>query len=284
MRADLGSYGIQDVQTPNLDKLASRSLRFEHAFCQIAVCAPSRMSFMTGLRPDHHKVWNFIDTNPPEVQAIPGHFRDHGWLALGLGKSFHQDHGTWNSEKYYNTTPPYGKPYFPYDRNTCPTGNEGGGQCVLPDSEIWDYTLRQKSLEYLRHAANYTQNSDSEESEQKRFFLMTGFRDPHAPWAAPQRMYDLYKDSEVQIPTHKTLSNTTPLIAWSSQLNVCLANGTSFHYSYNKPVPDWVLRNQRKAYYASVSYVDEHIGVILQELDNLGLKNSTIVVFHSDHG
>jgi len=85
MRADWSCYGLPAV-TPNLDSLAKDALLFQHAFCQISVCSPSRQSFMTSRRPDTHKVWNFIDANPTNTSATPGHFRDHGYLALGLGQ------------------------------------------------------------------------------------------------------------------------------------------------------------------------------------------------------
>ena len=78
MRSDWGTYGLPTV-TPNLDSLAKKSVLFEHAYCQISVCAPSRMSFMTGRRPDTFGVWNFIDTVPTNTSATPGHFKDHGY-------------------------------------------------------------------------------------------------------------------------------------------------------------------------------------------------------------
>ena len=295
MRADWGSYGLP-VHTPNLDRLVEEGLRFDHAYCQISVCSPSRQSFMTSRRPDTNKVWNFIDANPLTTQAIPGYFRDHGYLSLGLGKTFHENQGAWNADKYWNTSV---RPYFPYESNQCPQvggtqgtpttlptvpphhwpcGTAGGGQCISKDQHIWDYTLRMKSMEYLKYAANHYKNTS------QPFFLMTGFRDPHAPWDAPQRMYDLYNVSAIQTATHQTLGTNVPLIAWSKQLNICLANGTSFPYTYDQPVPNWVQQNQRHAYYAAVSYVDEHIGAVLQVLKDERIENDTIVVFHADHG
>jgi iduronate 2-sulfatase len=283
MRADLGSYELPAV-TPNLDALAASSVRFTHSFCQLSVCSPSRQSFLTGRRPDRSQVWNFLDSNPLNASAIPGHFRDNGYLTLGLGKTFHEDGGAWNADAFWSLDPATdGLPYFPYEDNECPNGGEGGGHCAVPDgdageSKIFDYRLLNSTLQYLAHAANVRRLTG------RPFFLMTGFRDPHAPWAAPQRMYDLYNESEIAVAASPLLGEGTPLIAWSDQLNVELANGTSFPFSPHKAVPDWVARDQRHAYYAAISYVDEHVGKILAMLEGYGLADSTIVVFHADHG
>lgn len=125
-----------------------------------------------------------------------------------------------------------------------------------------------------------------ERRKRKAILSHGGLQRSTRPWAAPKRMYDLYDEDGIDLPPpeSKTLGKDTPQIAWSAQLNVCLANGTSFPYSYDKPVADEVMRNQRRAYYSSVSYVDEHIGAILDILEEKDLADSTIVVFHSDHG
>ena len=83
LRADLGAYGLP-VVTPHIDALAADGLTFAHAFCQMSVCSPSRQSFMTGLRPDTHRVWNFIDANPTRSRSVAGWFRDHGYAALSV--------------------------------------------------------------------------------------------------------------------------------------------------------------------------------------------------------
>ena len=212
MRSDWGTYGLP-VVTPNLDALAKKAMLFEHAYCQISVCAPSRMSFMTSKRPDTNRVWNFIDTNPVSTQATPGHFRDHGyvsyplcsplaptgpallplgspWLSpaatatfqitLGLGKTFHQASGAWNAEKYWSLDE---RPYYPYGVGKCPHGGQGGGHCVQKDDQIYDWHLRLQTIEYLQYATNESKHSG------RPFYVMAGFRKPHAPWQAPQRMY-----------------------------------------------------------------------------------------------
>lgn len=274
MNAELGVFGGPAI-TPNLDRLASEGLAFPRAFCQISVCSPSRQSFLTGRRPDTNQVWNFIDSNPTNSSAIPGHFRDAGYLALGLGKTFHEASGAWNADAYWNTS---FLPYFPYSTNACPHGGEGGGHCTLPDDKIWDFTLLNETLSYLDAAASFSKANDVP------FFLMTGFRDPHAPWAAPPRMAALYNESVIAVATQKTLGAGTPLIAWSQELDVMLANGTSFPFGPYDPVPDWVAKDQRHAYMAAISYVDEHVGAIIARLEKNGDINNTIIVFHADHG
>ena len=274
MRADWGTYGLP-VKTPNLDQLASEAMTFTHAYCQMSVCSPSRQSFMTSRRPDTNQVWNFIDANPLSTVATPGHFRDAGYLALGLGKTFHEDGGAWNADAYWSTE---ARPYFTYTANRCPIGGEGGGHCVEKDEDIYDYKLRLAALDYLGFAAEVRRNTS------RPFFMMVGFRDPHAPWAAPQRMYDLYDEAAILGPTYPTLDASQPLIAWSAQLSIQLQNGTHFPFSPTHPVPEWVQRDQRHAYYAAISYVDEHIGAILGKLRGEGLYTSTIIVVHADHG
>ena len=289
LRADLGAYGLP-VVTPHIDALAADGLTFAHAFCQMSVCSPSRQSFMTGLRPDTHRVWNFIDANPTRSRSVAGWFRDHGYAALGLGKTFHEDAGAWNADAYWNTTL---LPYYPYEANACPkpSGGEGGGHCAEPDAAIYDARLLNATLAALDVAAAH-----------EPFFLMSGFRDPHAPWAAPQRMYDLYDEGDIAVAAHQVLPAGAPRIAWSNCLDVRLANGTSFAYGPETAVPDWVARDQRRAYdfqrgeaaepprappfryYAAVSYVDEHVGAIVAALRDGGKYDESIVVFHSDHG
>lgn len=276
LRSDLGVLGAP-VLTPHLDKLASQGLLFPNAFCQISVCSPSRHSFLSGRRPDRDQVWNFIDASPLNASAIPGHFRDNGYLTLGLGKTFHEDAGAWNAEKFWSLED---KPYFPYTSNACPNGcTESGGHCELPDDKIYDWHLRNATLDYLQYAIEENKRNAS-----RPFFLMTGFRDPHAPWAYPKRTFDLYNESAIPVAVHNTLGEGSPLISWSNQLTVMLANGTSFPYGPYSPVPDWVARDQRHGYYAAVTYVDEHVGDILGLLEASGAADNTIVVFHADHG
>ncbi|MCX6622683.1 MAG: sulfatase-like hydrolase/transferase, partial [Acidobacteria bacterium] len=94
LRPQLGCYGHSRIKSPNIDKLASQGLRFDRAYCQQAVCAPTRASLLTGTRPDTTRVYDLqtpLDTVRPDLVSIPHHFRTHGYETISLGKIYHHD-------------------------------------------------------------------------------------------------------------------------------------------------------------------------------------------------
>src|SRR5687768_10785955 len=109
LRTDLGCYGHPEAKTPNIDALAKRGMVFRRAYCQQAVCSPSRTSLLTGMRPDSTKVYDLVthfrDTIPSAI-SLPQHFRENGYYAVGMGKIFHggyDDPKAW-SEPHRNGT------------------------------------------------------------------------------------------------------------------------------------------------------------------------------------
>ena len=117
LRPQLNSYGVSETRTPNIDELAKGATVFQHAYCQMAVCSPSRNSFMSGRRPDTTKVWNFINHfRQPEVGAnwtsLPQYFKEHGYYSYGAGKLYHpnrppaNDYPTsWTEDLPHNPSP-----------------------------------------------------------------------------------------------------------------------------------------------------------------------------------
>lgn len=90
LRTDIGCFGNTEVKTPNIDALAKRGLVFHRAYCQQAVCSPSRTSLLTGLRPDSTKVYDLVThfrNTVPDVISLPQHFRESGYYTVGMGKS-----------------------------------------------------------------------------------------------------------------------------------------------------------------------------------------------------
>lgn len=135
-----------------------------------------------------------------------------------------------------------------------------------------------RTRDYLRYAAEKFRSTG------QPFFIGSGYRKPHAPWEAPQEAWDLYNNTTIDTAAYDVFSNNTDLIAWSKQLTVELSNGTSFPFGPYSPVPKWVQQDQRRAYYASISFFDSNVGQLLTLLKELELENDTMVVVHADHG
>ena len=92
LRPELGCYGAEHIRSPSIDRFATSALRFDRAYCQQAVCNPSRTSLMTGLRPDTIGVTgnhSHFRSNMPDVVTLPQHFKNHGYYAAAIGKLYH---------------------------------------------------------------------------------------------------------------------------------------------------------------------------------------------------
>lgn len=296
----MAAYGQSQMLTPNVDKLAQSGTVFVNAHCQQAVCGPSRASFMTGRRPHHTMVFdnsaNFRtnsarDANGPGSSWVtcPGHFKRSNFTTLGGGKTFHPNHPKdWDGNKSWSSD----MPYYPFDyykqnaayKGPCPgiggPGGEGASKidtwCALdePDENFYDFGLANNTIERLRYAAPLYKTHG------KPFFIQSGFARPHAPWRVPQKVWDLYKTSDIELAQHKLPPQNMPGIAWKQDGFYNASNGHIFQPQITSPIDDWLARNMRHAYYASVTWTDSQIGRVLDELDALGLADSTIVVLH----
>lgn len=274
LRVQLGCYGSPVVQSPRIDGLAERGLLFERAYCQQTVCNPSRASVMTGVRPDTLRVWDLpthFRENVPTIETLPQTFRRHGYFAQGVGKIFHNwvqedwkgDPDSWSVP----ATLHYGRhgddlPEFEGELPPNLASGAGGTDCRdVPDEAYYDGRVALAGIEALRACA----------ARDQPFFLGVGFWKPHTPLNAPKRYWDLYDPATVPIPPHLTPPVDVPEIAL-----------TPFRYK-NDP-QGARLREMSHGYLAAISYLDTQVGKVLDELDRLGLREKTIVVFWSDHG
>jgi len=102
LRTELGCYGARHVVSPNIDRLAASGIRFHQAYCQSAVCNPSRASLLTGLRPDTIRVWDLgtdLREVSPNVVTLPQLFREEGYRTASVGKIYHNifpDEPSWD--------------------------------------------------------------------------------------------------------------------------------------------------------------------------------------------
>ena len=269
------------MHTPNIDKLASKSMLFQHAYVQQAVCSPSRTSFLTGRRPDTTRVhdlihyWRKVAGN---FTTLPQYFKEHVYLTAGFGKVFHpggasghDDPISW-TEDYFHPDEKYWNERLKNSWHAAP--QKELEEHPLPDTQTTMAVL--KMLQDLKLSGF-----------DKSFFLAVGFHKPHLPFLFPSSFLDLYPREKVQLPNNSFAPRNIPAVAWSDFDELRKYDDILEKYGYgsiNTTLPDDIVINLRRAYYASVSYIDSLIGTIMEKLTSVGLLNETIVVFIGDHG
>jgi iduronate 2-sulfatase len=276
----LGCYGEPMMQTPNIDRLAARGVRFDHAYCAFSLCGPSRNSFLTGLYPNSTGILAnaqlFRQTIPSRV-SLPQAFRQQGYFAARIGKLYHynvpnsigtnghDDPASWEVE-----TNPAGVDRLDEEPLIYSlTPGSFGGTLSWYASENPD----EKHTDGLEAADAEWILERCAKQKDRPFFLAVGFFRPHTPYVAPKAYYDLYPREQVPV---------VPATV-HDQKNVPAAALMSYKNEQDKLTDD-LRRQARQAYYASVSFMDAQTGRVLAALDRLGLRDNTIVVFTSDHG
>jgi arylsulfatase A-like enzyme len=307
LRPELGCYGADYVVSPNIDRLASQGLVFERAYCQSAVCNPSRASLMTGKRPDSLHVWDLrsdMRTLNPEVVTLGQHLQTYGYHSVGIGKIFHNtlpDPATWSEPKLHIEG-------YPFDPDAVYRGQEGirgqeekkakiieagdearaidqfgqwylkaqATECVdVPDSAYFDGAQTDVVIDKLVELKELDQP----------FFFAVGYYRPHLPFNAPKKYWDLYDRENIPLPDNPNLPEEIPEMAINNLRE--LRGYTDFKdivHPTEGTLDEDRTRLLRHGYFASVSYVDAQVGKLMRALEDLGLDQNTIVVLWGDHG
>ena len=286
-RAELASYGSPAI-TPNLDRLAKRSLQFDRAYAQQAVCNPSRSSFLTGRRPDTLKIWNngthFREVNP-DVMTLPLWFKEHGYDTRCVGKIFHNWHTkvhgdpqSWSAPEFlhyanHGDDDAQVKGELPPNLAKTVTGfgyaKNGICECRdVPDEAYYDGRVAAEAVRVLG------------EVKAKPFFLAVGFWKPHAPFNAPKKYWDLYDRAKLPPLDEHNAGRPVgaPDIAFHNSSEVL---GPPAKRATLTPE---AAAEMRHGYFANISYMDAQLGKVLDALDASGVAGRTIVTFVADHG
>ncbi|MDR1722911.1 MAG: sulfatase [Tannerella sp.] len=298
MRAELNSYGSVIARTPNLDNLARRGVRFEHAYCQYPLSGPSRSSLLTGRRPTSSGLYSnanreFFGSTFPDWISLPKYFKQHGYASLRSGKVFHggiDDTDAWTEggeERVWSapvstkapTSASISEVYGELARITPkttpgpvdPNTHSDRWQMVEGDSvkTLGDTKVADRAIEYIRH---------SKESG-KPFFIACGFSKPHSPLIAPKEFFDLYPVETIPLPPDFAALPSVPV--GFPEGSIRMTNADLF---VNRSASPEEARAMKRAYLACVSYVDWNVGRVLNELKQQGMEENTIVVFWADHG
>jgi len=290
LRPELGCYGRPLVKSPNIDRLATQGLRFNRAYCQMALCNPSRASLLTGLRPETLRVFDlathFRDLNP-NVVTLPQAFKQGGYTSRSIGKIFHTTNGNHDDDQSWSE-PPWRGPGGQAEEADGPapaktkSKKKQAKKAVTADhSNTLPYGAPVCEDDGLRDGQIATQAmAVLNEIKDKPFFLAVGFHKPHLPFVSPKKYWDLYKVSELKLARNPFLPKDAPAFASNDASELRRYKGVPDA----GPISDEAALTLIHAYYASVSYVDAQVGRVLAELDRLGLREKTIVILWGDHG
>ncbi|MDF7825391.1 sulfatase-like hydrolase/transferase [Pontiellaceae bacterium B12227] len=299
LRPELGCYGSEIAITPNMDKLASEGLLFNRAYCQEAICGPSRASLMCGARPDTIKVvenYAHFRVLNPDIVTLSQQFIANGYNAVEIGKIFHNqtkfgDEASWNFKRA-KIDPPKPK-YYPY---ALPENQQnlketkafleekywvGVGKTGLVHGPAYEFADVPDNAYRDGHNADIAIATMKEMiADGKPFFMGLGFYKPHLEFIAPKKYWDLYDHDSIPLAEH-----TTP-----PQDGAAMGLHASFEMRVRSDIPKAgnfnpeLSRNLKHAYLGCVSYIDAQIGKVLAALEEAGVRDNTIIILWGDHG
>ena len=277
LNTSLGCYGHPLVKSPNIDRLAASGVRFDRAYCQFPLCCPTRASLMTGLRPDTTKVVeNSVDFRDslPNAVTLPQLFKNNGWYSAREGKMFHMN------VPGEVTTPKYQDPPS-WNHSVSPGGPElktpGKVHALSPEKTAFGMQWLAAESGKGQSDSNAAENALAllEQHKSEPFFLGLGFLRPHLPFVAPSKYFDMYPLESIPMPVNPP-GDLDDIPAASKAIRPSLWN--------HMKMDERGIREARRGYYASTSFMDEQLGLVMQGLEKMGLADKTIVVFWGDHG
>jgi choline-sulfatase len=273
----LHAYGNAVVKTPNLDRVADEGVVFESAYCSSPLCAPSRASFITGRLPSRIGAYDNGAELPASVPTIAHHLRARGYRTALAGKMHFigpdQLHGF--EERLTPDIYPAGMHWIP------------DWEAPLSEHKPWYHDMSSVFEAGISEASLQMEYDEQVTSKSVRaigdlaagdrpFLLVASFSHPHDPWEVPAAYWDKYKDASIDAPSVSAIADDA-LDPHSRRIReMCKGLGTE--------VPVEVVLRARRGHYAAISYVDDKLGLLVQALDDAGIRNETVVIFAADHG
>ena len=278
LRAELGCYGSETAITPNIDKLAKDGVKFNKAYTQQAICAPSRISTLTGLRPETlgiYSIFTPLRKVHKEVVSLPQLFNKNGYKTISIGKVYHHgsdDKNVWTT--YFKKEP---NSYLKPENIALMKRLKEEGAKPLKGPAFENAAVADEAYKDGR-AAKYAVETLHKVKDDK-FLMFVGLSKPHLPFNAPKKYWDLYDKNDFEIPSRKKPEGAyrLALSRWGELKNYS-------NIPKKGDLDDELTRDLVHGYHASVSYIDAQIGKILSTLEDLDLRKNTLIIFMSDHG
>jgi choline-sulfatase len=273
----LGAAGHPVVQTPTLDRIAARGVRFANAYATSPLCCPSRAALACGRFPHQTGYWDNALAYDGTVPTWHGRIRDQGHTVVAVGKLHFQsgenDNGFSDEivpmhiiegkgalvgllRATEDGVPPRKGPRAMYEKS-------GVGEA---DYQRYDETVTTNAIAWLReHGAK----------QDKPWILLVSYASPHPPFAIPKRLYDLYPPDRMPLPVQFSAQDRPdhPAVAHIRRVD-----------GFEEPFDEEFARRTVVGYCGLVTHLDEHIGRVMAEADGLGLLDKTRILYTSDHG
>lgn len=279
----LGAYGDQAARTPHIDALAEEGAVFDRAYCTTPLCAPSRASMMTGTLPSELGCFDNGDDFPSSVPTFAHQLRMRGYHTALVGRMHFigpdQHHGF---EQRLTTD------VYPADMDMVPDWERPLGerlQWYHTADPVFEAGVSTASVQQdfddevgfrsLRHLADRARANRAAGQEQP-FLMVTSFIHPHDPYEPPAEHWERFANVTIPDPAH-------PQVPDAEQDPHSHRLRTMSGFDRREPSLEEV-RRARRAYYAAVAYIDDHVGRIRARLEELGLAENSVVIVTSDHG
>lgn len=296
LKPALGCYGDRWARTPNIDRLAARGMRFDLAFCNQAVCAPSRNNLLLGSRSTSIGIYSLGEhfrRAVPDAVTLPQHFMRHGWRAEAVGKILHTGHGNHDDAASWSVPSRPERVVEYLDPRNSAGGRLTREEAFFSNRELSRIQELPKGAAWERSDAPDNAYADGriaeegirrlQEAARRRdtpFFLALGFVKPHLPFTAPSKYWDLHDPAKLPLPGPGGDPQGAPRIAGKR-------GGEIVNYeplTVENLKEEGIQRSLIHGYYAAASFADAQIGRVLDELDRLRLNRNTLIVLWGDHG
>ena len=299
LKPAMGCYGDKHAITPSMDALAKRGMRFDLAYCNQAVCAPSRFTLMLGSHSTSTGLYGLgsqLRQVLPNAVTMPQYFAKHGYRTESLGKVFHIGHGNLGDPKSFSIPHFYDKVIEYLDPESTDGGKLTREEALFTNQKLGSIRSLPRGAAFEAPVAKDDDYADGRvanetirrlqaakarrEKDGTPFFITAGFVRPHLPFSAPKKYWDMFDPAKLPMPKIKTFPKGAPPVALKRAGEI----------SAYKPVPvngqvdEELTRELIHGYYASTAYVDVQIGRVTAALKKLGLEDNTVVVLWGDHG